>query len=206
MTRDPQRDDRREARRAQLLDDAIEAIRATGPGVTMEQLARRGGVTKPILYRHFHDREGLIEAIAERFSGELLRSIQDALTSSQDPRQLLDLTVDAYLAFIEREPGLYRFLLQQAVTSGGLTKSNALIGNISRQVAVVVGEQLRNAGLDSGAAVPWGYGIVGLVHQAGDWWLDDRTMSREDLAGYLTNLLWSGLESAAGAVAVDRET
>ena len=54
--------------------------------------------------------------------------------------------------------------------------------------------------------MPWGYGIVGLVHQAGDWWLEDRTMSREDLVGYLTNLLWSGLESAAGAVAVDRET
>ena len=204
--RDTRRDDRREARRAQLLDDAIEAIRVTGPGVTMEQLARRGGVTKPILYRHFNDREGLIGAIAERFSAELLRSVQDALTSSQDPRRLLDLTVDAYLAFIEREPALYRFLLHQAATSGSLTQINPLIGNISRQVAVVVGEQLRLAGLDSGAAVPWAYGIVGLVHQAGDWWLEDRTMTREDLVRYLTDLLWSGLQSPGGAVAVDQET
>ena len=210
MTRDEQRDsrrdDRRQARRAQLLDDAIEAIRTIGPGATMEQLARRGGVTKPILYRHFHDRDGLIGAIAERFSAQLLGSVQDALTSSDEPRQLLDLTVDAYLAFIEREPGLYRFLVQQASSSGGLSQINPLIGNISRQVAVVVGEQLRQAGLDSGAAVPWAYGIVGLVHQAGDWWLEDRTMSREHLVGYLTNLLWAGLQSPASALAADRET
>ena len=54
-----------------------------------------------------------------------------------------------------------------------------LVDSIARQVAVVIGEQLRAGGLDSGAAVPWAYGIVGLVHQAGDWWLDDRTMTRE---------------------------
>src|SRR5690606_36648973 len=58
--RDTRRDDRRAARRAQLLEDAVEAIRERGPGATMEQLARRGGVTKPILYRHFRDRYGLI--------------------------------------------------------------------------------------------------------------------------------------------------
>ena len=50
------------------------AIREIGPGVTMEQLAKAGGVTKPILYRHFGDRDGLIQAIAERFSNDLLTS------------------------------------------------------------------------------------------------------------------------------------
>ena len=104
-----------------------------------------------------------------------------ALASADEPRQLLDLTVDAYLAFIEREPGLYRFLLQQAANNAGLTQINPLIGNIARQVALVVGEQLRIAGLDSGGAVHWAYGIVGMVHQAGDWWLEDRTMPRETL-------------------------
>ena len=204
--REQHRDDRREARRSQLLDDAIEAIREIGPGVTMEQLARRGGVTKPILYRHFRDRDGLIGAIAERFSAELLGSVQSALQTALGPRELLDLTVDAYLAFIEREPALYRFLLQQTSPGLGLTQISPLVGNIARQVAVVIGERLGEAGLDTGAAVPWAYGIVGLVHQAGDWWLDDRTMTRERLVGYLTNLLWGGLESSASPVLGTRDT
>ena len=111
--RDKHRDDRREARRTQLLDDAIEAIREVGVGATMEQLARRGGVTKPILYRHFGDREGLIKAIAQGFSTQLFAEIQGALHTTDDPKELLDRTVDAYVGFIEREPALYRFLLLQ---------------------------------------------------------------------------------------------
>jgi AcrR family transcriptional regulator len=200
MTRDLQRDQRREARRAQLLEDAIEAIREIGPGVTMEQLARRGGVTKPILYRHFRDRDGLVSAIGDRFSAQLLESVQSALTTEAEPRALLEGTVDAYLAFIEQDPALYRFLLQQVANPAtGLVQINPLVDTISRQVALVIGEQLRERGLDSGGAVPWAYGIVGMVHQAGDWWLDDRTMPRERVTGYLTTLLWGGLSASASA-------
>jgi len=180
--REAQRADRRAARRAQLLDDALAAVRESGPGATMEQLARRGGVTKPILYRHFRDRDGLIDALAERFSSELLDGIGAALSSPADPRELLETTVDAYLSLLEREPALYRFLLRQVGTrADGLAKISPLIDKIAQQVAVVIGEHLRAVGRDSGAAVPWAYGIVGLVHQAGDWWLEDRTLPREQL-------------------------
>src|SRR3546814_17713916 len=68
------REERRGVRRGELLDAAVEAIRVAGPGATMEQLARAGGVTKPILYRHFRDRDGLITAIDERFGADLLSS------------------------------------------------------------------------------------------------------------------------------------
>lgn len=194
------RDEERATRRAQLLDDAIEAIRELGAGATMEQLARRGGVTKPILYRHFGDREGLIKTIAQRFSTELFVEIQAALHTTTDPKEILERTIDAYVGFIEREPSLYRFLLQQVANPAtGLISMSPLIDSISREVAVVIGEQLRDGGLDSGGAVPWAYGIVGLVHQAGDWWLEDRTMTRAQLVRYLTALLWGGLSAPAAA-------
>ncbi|HJR24526.1 MAG TPA: TetR/AcrR family transcriptional regulator [Acidimicrobiales bacterium] len=199
--REHRRDDRRDARRVQLLDAAIEAVREIGPSATMEQLARAGGVTKPILYRHFRDRDGLITAIAERFSVELLSAIERALLTSEEPRFLLEHTVDAYLSFIEREPALYRFLLRQAGGRGASGEGiSPLIDAIARQVALVVGDQLRVRGQDSGGAVPWAYGIVGLVYQAGDWWLEDRTMTRETLTRYLTALLWHGLDQAADTV------
>lgn len=177
------------------------AIRSIGPGATMEQLAKAGGVTKPILYRHFRDRDGLITAIAERYAADLLSSVQaPLLNAAPDPRQLLDSTVDAYVGFIERDPNLYRFLIRQAPDRGaGHMSIGALVEGIAKQVALVIGEQLRIAGRDSGAAVPWAFGIVGLVRQAGDWWLDDQTMSRAQLVEYLTSLLWHGLSAPAGA-------
>jgi AcrR family transcriptional regulator len=198
------RDDRRAERRTQLLDAAVGAIREIGPGATMEQLANAGGVTKPILYRHFGDRDGLIQAIAERFSRDLLTSVTAPLTADSDARELLRSTVDAYVSFIERDPNLYRFMmLQQPERADGLASMSSLIDLIARQVAQVAGERLREAGRDSGAAVPWAYGIIGLVHQAGHWWVDDQTMSRETLVSYLVSLLWDGLGAAQGAEAVE---
>ncbi|MFL6204639.1 MAG: TetR family transcriptional regulator [Acidimicrobiales bacterium] len=198
------RDDRRAERRSQLLDAAVGAIRAIGPGVTMEQLAKAGGVTKPILYRHFGDRDGLIRAIAQRFSTDLLTTVTTPLTADSDARELLRSTVDSYVAFIERDPNLYRFMMQQKPERGDeLASMGSLIDLIARQVAQVAGERLRAAGRDSGAAVPWAYGIIGLVHQAGDWWVDDQTMTRETLVGYLVSLLWDGLDAAQGASVVE---
>jgi AcrR family transcriptional regulator len=198
------RDDRRAERRSQLLDAAVGAIRDIGPGATMEQLAKAGGVTKPILYRHFGDRDGLIRAIAQRFSTDLLTSVTTPLTADSDARELLHATVNSYIAFIERDPNLYRFMMQQQPERNDeLASMGSLIDLIARQVAQVAGERLRAAGRDSGAAVPWAYGIIGLVHQAGDWWVDDQTMSRETLVNYLVALLWDGLDAAAEATAVE---
>jgi len=190
-----ERDDRRAERRTQLLDAAVTAIREQGAGATMEQLAKAGGVTKPILYRHFGDRDGLISAIAESFSADLLTSVTTPLGADATGRELLHSTVDSYVAFIERDPNLYRFMVQNLSQRGeGLNQITSLIDLIAKQVALVVGERLRRAGQDSGAAVPWAYGIVGLVHQAGDCWVDDQTMSRDTLVGYLVSLLWDGLD------------
>lgn len=188
------RDRRRDERRSELLDAAILAIRTIGPGVTMEQLARAGGVTKPILYRHFGDRDGLIEAIAERFSSGLLESVQGPLGAAGYPRALLDSTVEGYVGFLERDPNLYRFLVQQpSVHSEHRTPIGSLVDVVARQVARITQDQLRSIGRDASAAVPWAYGIVGLVHTSTNWWLRDRTMARDEFVRHLTDLLWNGL-------------
>lgn len=202
--REARREHERLVRRSQLLEAAIGEIRSTGPGATMEQLAKAGGVTKPILYRHFTDRDGLISAIAERFSADLLSSVSTPLLSSTVPRELLDSTIAAYVGFLELDPNLYGFLVQQTTARRDQqTPISSLVDVVARQIAVVAGEQLRAAGRDTGAAVPWAYGIVGLVHQATNWWLQERTMSRERFLRYITDLLWTGLAGAGESEAVD---
>lgn len=197
------RDERRADRRAQLLEAAIEEIRLIGPGATMAQLAKAGGVTKPILYRHFGDRDGLIAAIAERFSVGLLQSVEGPLLSSSDPRRQLDSTIEGYVLYLEGDPFLYRFLVQQSSGRGESGSSiTSLVDVVARQVAQIATEQLSAAGRDAGGAVPWAYGIVGLVHTATNWWLDAQTMSRERFVGYLTELLWDGLAAAGDRPAV----
>jgi AcrR family transcriptional regulator len=166
----------------------------------MEQLARAGGVTKPILYRHFGDRLGLITSIADQVAADLLGAVAGPMGADVTMRELLHATIDAYIGFIQREPNLYRFLVQQPPERGdGLSQISSLVDTIAKEVALVAGERLRQTGRDSSAAVPWAYGIVGFVHQAGDWWVDHQTMGREALVEHLTALLWDGLDRAATA-------
>ena len=196
----PTQEDRRQGRRGELLDAAIGAIRELGPTATMEQLARAGGVTKPILYRHFRDRDGLVVAITERFLTDVISTVTAPLQGHAPVRDRLRSTIDSHVSLIERDPHVYRFLVRHAPERrDSRVELESLIDTIAREVAAAAGQRLRQAGRDGSAAVPWAYGIVGLVHQAGDWWVDDQTMSREELVDHLTSLLWDGVGGLAEA-------
>ncbi len=157
----------------------------------MEQIASQGGVTKPILYRHFGDRDGLVEAIGERY-GNLLVERLGATLGDDAPERLLHRTVEGYLAFLEDDLELYTFLMRQTGRADAAQSMGSLIDVIGRQVAIVIGDQLRSNGLDAGGAEPMAFGIVGMVHHAGDWWIRSQTMSRDALSAYLSGLLWHG--------------
>ena len=189
--------ERREERRQALLDAATDAVRRHGQAVSMEELAAEAGVTKPILYRHFGDRRGLILALGERFSAQLLTELQTALTARpDDPRQTVVATIDAFLRFVEDDPEVYRFLVQRTTVEQkeAAEALDTFLRTVSQQVALVLGEQLRAIGRDSGGAEPLAHGIVGMVYAAGDWWLERQTMTRQTLVDYLATLLWGGLE------------
>jgi AcrR family transcriptional regulator len=200
--RDHDRAARRAARRTELLDAAVRAIRRDGPMVSMDVIAAEAGVTKPIVYRHFGDRVGLASALAEQFGAALVAELDDALTQDLPPEQLLRATIDTYLAFVERDPQLYSFLIGRLGAPVGTDVANGLVGQVGSRVALVLGEQLRTLGIDSGPAEPWAFGIVGMVHLAGDWWLERRTMTRARLVDDITALLWTGL---GGLVPAPRE-
>jgi AcrR family transcriptional regulator len=159
----------------------------------MEEIARAAGVTKPIVYRAFGDREGLTRAVADHFAAELAETLGAAMASTEDDRQRVAATIDAYLCFIEREPAIVRFLVHRDLAELEYGAMPGFVSRVGGLVAQAIGEALRERGLDSGAGEPWAYAIVGAVHLAGDWWLDRRTLPRERLAEYLTALVWDGM-------------
>lgn len=163
----------------------------------MEAIAREAGVTKPIVYRLFGDRDGLLRALGERMAGEVVTAVLAALDEApgDDQKMRLRTAIDAYVAMIDDDTEVYRFVTEQAGTARGSTITG-LSAEVARAVAVVLGEQLRASGTDGGAAEPWAFGIVGLVHLSGDWWVRNRTMSRDELVTHLVDLLWTGFAGA----------
>lgn len=185
----------RALRREGFLDAAIAVISDEGPGASMESIAQAAGVSKPILYRHFTDRDGLIEALAERFVGELADRLAEILSVDIDPVEMLRLSIDTYVATIEEDPSLYRFLTSRIPPRGAALST--LVDRLAAVIARTLAEAFRAAGLDTAPARPWSYGIVGMVHLAGDDWVARPAIPRAELVDDLIRLLWDGIAGVA---------
>ena len=176
----------RAGRREALLDAADRIVQRDGPAATMATIAAEAGITKPVLYRHFGDKCGLHAALADRYTGVLLRELQTALEAGTDRRDRVERTIGAYLAGIERQPQVYRFLVlsdesAQAQTQASFTR------RLSALLATGMAAEL---GVGPLRAAAWAHGVVGMVQAAGDWWLDTPTVPRADLVAELTDLLF----------------
>jgi AcrR family transcriptional regulator len=193
-------DAHRAQRRRELIAAAVEAISTYGADADMEQVAAAAGVSKPVLYRYFADKAELWQAVGERVAEVVVEAVAPAIANVAAERDLVATTVDAYLSAIELRPDLYEFL----VHASGAPRMPHIIASSAKRVASdlarVIGDRLRAMGLDSGAAEPWAYGIVGMVQTIGDWWITHgRPISRNALTEYVTTLLWDGLSGIRAA-------
>ena len=188
---------RKATRRQELLDAADRAIRRGGPDVSMDEIAAEAATAKPVLYRYFGDKGGLYQALAERYVQQVMTAVRDALIEQEDasPRLRLEAAIDAYLELVESSTDVYRFLMHRAVTERAEAHATVadFIRGLGGELAAVLAEDLRSRGMDAHAAEPWARGIVGMVHVAGDWWLEHKSMTRERLVDHLVTLLWTGL-------------
>jgi AcrR family transcriptional regulator len=105
-----------EARRAQLLDAALDVLNEQGFGaVTVEAVAQRAGVTRPVLYDSFGDLQGLMLALfdqAERTAlGPLLEIVASDPGDDVDPEQFLFNSVLAFLEAVRSDPRTWRLVL-----------------------------------------------------------------------------------------------
>jgi AcrR family transcriptional regulator len=197
--RDSRWDEHRRARREQLVDATLAAVGRHGAGVGMEEIAAEAGTSKTVVYRHFADRSDLYVAVCSRVAAQLTRKLREAIGSSDEPRQMVAAAVDTYLAFLEADPEVYRFVVSHSpvgaqLGAGGGDPISGLSDLVGAEVGRLVAGFLVRAGQDTAPSAPWGHGVIGLVRAAADWWLRaDRPMPRAQLAVHLTDLAWAGL-------------
>ncbi len=194
-------------RRRELLEAADRVVLRDGPGASMNAIAAEAGITKPILYRHFGDKGGLYKALAVRHTDALLDALRAALDAPSERRERVEATLDTYLAAIEANPQVYRFLMHPAEgTSGGEggfdvgLHSAPLLRRLGEELAKVIEERVDLGPESALLARVWGHGIVGMMHAAGDWWLGERPCSRAQLVQSLADLLWGRLAAAGDRV------
>lgn len=174
----------------------MQAVRERGPAVDMDDVTEVSGIAKPVFYRYFEDKADLYVSVGREVGERLVARVVAAVGATTDPRSMVAAGVETFLADVEADPDLYRFVLQRPSTAGAASDYTAVI---SRHVSTVIGDVLRVAGRDTGVAEPWGFAMVGAARSAAERWLDEPTMSRAALADSLTALLWTGASSPPSA-------
>ena len=190
-------------RREQLLDVARALLAEKGFDATsVEEIAHRAAVSKPVVYTHFGGKEGIYAVVVDREMRHLLDQIEVALADRAHPKQLLERAARAFLAYVDECPDGFRILVRDSpvATSGGTFSS--LLGDIASQVEHVLGEHFEHHGYDPKLAAVYAQALVGMVALTGQWWLDVRSPSRDEVAAHVVNLAWNGLSHLTAAPAL----
>jgi AcrR family transcriptional regulator len=182
-------------RREQLLDVGRALFAERGFDATsIEEVATRADVSKPVVYEHFGGKEGLYAVVVDREMQRLLNRMTGALSAGH-PRELVEQAAVALLDYIETDTDGFRILIRQSpvATSSGTFAS--LISDIASHVEHILGEEFTARGYDAGLAPLYSQALVGMVALTGQWWLDARAPDRDHVAAHLVNLAWNGLSA-----------
>ena len=180
-------------RREQLIGIARRAFAERGfDGVSVEEIAARATVSKPVVYEHFGGKEGLYAVVVDREVQELLGTMREALTATSQ-RMLLEQATFALLDYVEASSDGFRILVRDSPPGSGIGKYVSIISDTVTRVEGILGDQFAARGFDPKVAPLYAQMLVGMVSTTGQWWLDARTPAKDVVAAHLVNLAWNGL-------------
>ena len=108
----------RKARRAQLLDSALEVFVAQGyHAAAMDDIAERAGVSKPVLYQHFPGKLDLYLALLDASCDTIIDNCRAALASTTDNKDRVAATMKVFYSYVASEEGAFRLVFESDLTS-----------------------------------------------------------------------------------------
>lgn len=192
-----------EERRQQLLDVARNLFAEKGfDGASIEEIAHRANVSKPVVYEHFGGKEGVYAVVVDREMQYLLAKMTSALAEDAHPRLLLERAAIALLDYVEGSADGFRILVRASPVASATGTFSSLLNDIASQVEDILGRQFSSRGYDSKLAALYSQSLVGMVALTGQWWLDVRKPRKEEVAAHLVNLSWNGLSHLESAPAL----
>jgi AcrR family transcriptional regulator len=159
---------------------------------SIEEIALRAKVSKPVVYEHFGGKEGLYAVVVDREVRALLDRITNALTAGH-PRELLEQAALALLDYIEEETDGFRVLVRESPVGSSTGNFSSILNDVAHQVEHILAREFKTRGYDGKLAELYSQALVGMVALTGRWWLEVRKPRRETVAAHLVNIAWNGL-------------
>ncbi|MCE3555885.1 TetR/AcrR family transcriptional regulator [Pseudonocardia sp. RS11V-5] len=186
----PRRRVSRAERERQILDAAVTVFSERGyANASMDAVAERVGVTKPVLYTHFGSKEGLLLACVSRARTELLEVTSEAAFAAEGPEDMLRRGTLAFFRFLDDRAPAFTLLYSEASIAAEAVE--AIRAQQTDFIAGLLG--VAAPGADPLQLQGWAQVIVGACERLAVWRKRDPRVTAERATEYLMDLAWGGL-------------
>lgn len=189
-----------------MIEATLRAIDEYGPELSIDDVVKTAGVPRPKLYRFFADKETLFTAVGERVQELIIERVVPRFHLAGTALELVRSALVGYIDLVDERPNLFRFLVGSHFSDG---KSSAELiesgRGLSDATTAIVAAMLTARGGNGDNLQYVVDGILGAVALGVLRWLNEPTISKDELIDELSTLLWGALSATAAArgVAID---
>jgi len=196
----------RAVRAEQLLDLAERLFAERGfHAASMDELARRAGVSKPVIYDHFGSKEQLFATCVRRTGEVLADQVARAVREDSDPRARLRAGSIAYFRFLQDQLQAWVVLFddEKARDARFAAEASRIRHRQSDLMISLMAETSGTAPSDEGRArlEAMTLNVAGAYESLSLWWHKHPDVSPEELTEWLLDLIWPGLEQLISQLA-----
>ena len=195
----------RSQRRAQLLAAAQAVFTANGyHAASMDEIAERAGVSKPVLYQHFPGKLelylALLDTQTEALAGVVRAALESPLEPANDNRARVHAVLNAFFEFVGRARGedgggAFRLIFETDLGNEPAVKAR-VDGVLSATAQAVARTVAADTGLDAMRAELLGTALTGAAQVAARWWLaNDQALPQAEAVQVLETLMWRGISN-----------
>jgi AcrR family transcriptional regulator len=189
------------AQRRETIEGAATALFAERgyQGASIDEIARRSGVTPPVLYDHFASKQDLYRRLLERHFAELRQVWRENFIGEDPPARRVARSFDAWFAYIEGHPFAGRMLFRDTTGDPELAAMQAEVAATSRAAVMPLVSDLPGtfdlADAATGDTLDMIWEVLrGVLQGLAMWWSDHPDVPREQVVAVAMNSLWVGFE------------
>ncbi len=184
----------RSERRAQLLEAAQQVFVEHGyHAAGMDEIADRAGVSKPVLYQHFPGKLDLYLALLDQANEQMMDAVVAALSSTDDNKQRVIATMEAYFEFVSREGAPYRLVFESDLIND--PQVSRRVQEAEKHTAETLARLIwQDTGLSDERALLVAQGVTGMAQTSARFWLaQGRAIPLGEAARLVAALAWRGI-------------
>lgn len=192
-------------RRTQIMISGLEVFAEKGFHLaSMDDIAERAGVSKPILYQHFSSKQDFYLGVLDERVDYLVQHITESIDAAVGNKNRLEAAIACYFKLVDDADHGFRLIFESDFTMNNEVR--ARVEDVVSQVSRVVGTEVANqTGKSIGEANILAGGLCGMAQAAAWRWLRlGRPIAMEEAISQTLELAWNGL-CAVNAVAISPE-